>query len=51
MSAQGLREAEGGPEKIANLEELAEVRRRGRRALFAAVMSTFVGTVPFVLIV
>jgi hypothetical protein len=50
MSAQGLREAEGGPEKIASAQELAEVRRRGRHALFAAVASTLIGPVPFVLI-
>jgi len=51
MSAQGLRQTDEGVEKIASREELAEVQRRGRRALLGSVVATFAATVPFVVVV
>jgi hypothetical protein len=50
MSAQGLREAKEGAEKIASPAELADVQRRGRHALFASILATFIGAAPFVVI-
>ncbi len=49
MAAQGLRDMDDGPEKIANPEEMAEVRRFGRRVVMSVAVTTGLATSLFVL--
>jgi Na+/H+-dicarboxylate symporter len=49
MAAQGLRDMDDGPEKIANAEELAAVKRLGRRVMLSVAVTTVLATALFVL--
>lgn len=49
MAAQGLRDMDDGPEKIANPEEMAEVKRLGRRVIMSVAVTTVLATALFVL--